>query len=319
MQLLKLMSDGGFHSGESLGCELGISRAAVWKQIRKWEQRGQLFDVVPGRGYRWCSPVEWWSEQALRAFMSAEASARVSLMQLDNSVGSTNTLALEHLIRTQQSGAIFIAEEQTDGRGRRGRQWFAPFGMGLYASLTWIFDDGISALEGLSLAVGLAVADALARYGVQGVGLKWPNDIMIGNAKLGGILIEMQMDGDGRCLVVIGVGLNLATCSGLHELLQREVMSVEGCLTGPPLERNRLGGMVLGNIVELLSNYRAGSFARLRQQWCDLDVLRGQQVVLEGGGLSGCARGVDERGALLVDVDGVLKSVSSGEVSLRRA
>lgn len=318
MRLLKLMSDGAFHSGESLGEELGISRAAVCKQIRKWEQKGQSFDIVPGRGYRWRLPVEWWSEQALLSFMSANARSRVSMVKIDDSIGSTNTVALEHLMSDQRPGAVFIAEEQTAGRGRRGRQWLAPFGMGLYASITWVFEDGIGALEGLSLAVGLAVAKALSCYGVPDVGLKWPNDIMVGSAKLGGILIEMQMDGDGRCLVVIGVGLNLAKCPAL-QLLQREVVTIEEGMNGRLLERNRIGGMVLGNILDLLSDYRSGTFAGLRQQWCDLDVLRGQLVVVDGSGLAGVGRGVDERGALMVDVEGELKRVNSGEVSLRRA
>lgn len=318
MRLLKLMSDGAFHSGESLGDALGISRAAVCKQIRKWEHKGQSFDIVPGRGYRWRVPVEWWSEPALLPFMSENARSRVAMVRIDDSIGSTNAVALEYLMSAQRPGAIFLAEEQTAGRGRRGRQWLAPFGMGLYASITWVFDDGIGALEGLSLAVGLAVATALSRYGVPGVGLKWPNDIMVGNAKLGGILIEMQMDGDGRCLVVIGVGLNLAKCPAL-QLLQREVVTVEEGMSGRQLERNRIGGMVLGGILDLLSGYRAGTFAGLRQQWCDLDVLRGQFVVLDGSDLTGVGRGVDERGALLVDIDGDLKRISSGEVSLRRA
>lgn len=318
MRLLKLMSDGGFHSGESLGKELGISRAAVCKQIHKWELRGQSFDIVPGRGYRWRAPIEWWSEAALLAVMPPSTRSIVSRLHIDETAGSTNTLAMEFLAREQRPGAVFIAEEQTAGRGRRGRQWLAPLGMGFYASLTWVFDDGVSALQGLSLAVGLAVASALARYGVKGVGLKWPNDIMVGDAKLGGVLIEMQMDGDGRCLVVIGVGLNLAACPLLWGL-QREVAVVEDSLDGQLLERNRIGGMVLGDILALLADYGPGSFAALRSKWCELDVLQGRHVVVEGGGVSGIGRGVDAQGALQIDVGGEIRTVNSGEVSLRLA
>lgn len=318
MQLLQLLSDGAFHSGAALGQELGVSRTAVWKQIRRWQQKGQCFDVVPGRGYRWRNPVEWWSESALQSLMSPVAREAVTFLQVDASVTSTNSLALECVTRTQQSGCIFISEEQTAGRGRRGREWLGALGSGLYASLTWVFEDGVSALEGLSLAVGLVVAKALQRYGVAGVGLKWPNDVMIGDAKLGGILIEMQVDGEGRCLVVVGIGINLCPHAALQRL-PRDVATVQDWLQGRPLERNRLAAMVLGDTLELLGSYRQGRFAELRKQWCQLDVLAGQEVVLENGLLAGLGRGVDDRGALLVEVQGEVKTISSGEVSLRRA
>ena len=318
MQLLQLLSDGAFHSGAALGQQLGVSRTAIWKQIHRWQEKGQYFDVVPGKGYRWRNPVEWWSESALLSFMSPAARAALSSLQIDASVASTNTLALERVTHTLQSGCIFMAEEQTAGRGRRGRQWLGALGGGLYASVTWVFDDGVSALEGLSLAVGLVVANALQRYGVTGVGLKWPNDIMIGDAKLGGILIEMQIDGEGRSLVVVGIGLNLCRHVALDGLA-RDVAAVQDGLSGRQVERNRIAAMVLGDTLELLGSYRAGSFAVLKQQWCDLDVLAGQSVVLENGLLVGIGRGVDDRGALLVEVEGAIKAISSGEVSLRRA
>jgi BirA family biotin operon repressor/biotin-[acetyl-CoA-carboxylase] ligase len=319
MQLLTIMSDGAFHSGESLGEALGVSRAAIWKQVHRWEQRGLEFDVVPGRGYRWRNPVEWWSEPALRKHISSHINTKITCMQIDVSIGSTNAAALEFLAREQRSGAVFIAEEQTAGRGRRGRQWVAPFGKGLYLSLTWVFEDGISAMEGLSLAIGLVIAKALSQFGVQDVGLKWPNDIMVGGAKLGGVLIEMQMDGDGRCLVVIGVGLNLAKCPDLKEGLQREIASVEDCMGKSLTERNRLGAMVVSAMTELLEGYRAGSFAALRSAWCERDVLQGRQVNIEGSDITGEATGVDPHGALLVKVNGVLTRINSGEVSLRLA
>lgn len=320
MRLLQQMSDGGFHSGESLGAAMGVSRAAVWKQIRRWQQKGLHIDSVPGKGYRWVRPIEWWSEEALRAHIPADINQFIPSIQIMPTVGSTNAAAMEYLLQSPVKGAVFIAEEQSEGRGRRGRQWLAPLGMGLYASVTWVFDDGLGALEGLSLAVGLAVADALHLYGVQGIGLKWPNDIMYGDAKLGGVLIEMQMDGDGRCLVVIGVGINLAVAEGMSDALGRQVAGVSD-IVGVVVQRNMLGAMVLARIVHLLAGYGQGVFALLKDRWSERDVLRGRHVALDGMGsvVEGVACGVDLVGALLVETGGGIVRVSSGEVSLRRA
>lgn len=320
MSLLQLMSDGRFHSGTALGAALGVSRTAVWKQIQRWQQKGMRIDVVPGKGYRWCNPIEWWSEDKLRAHLSPEASRVLSAIQIVNSVGSTNAVIYDALSAGAPLGVVCLAEEQTAGKGRRGRDWVAPLGRGFYGSIGWVFSDGIAVLEGLSLAVGLAVATALKSYGVDHVGLKWPNDIMIGTAKMGGILIEMQLDGDGCCRVVIGIGVNFDMPFEMSQTLGREITDVVSHSEIRALERNRLGGMILDAVVRLLSNYGAGRFEALREAWCELDLLRDAQVEVLGGAdeLVGMARGVDAHGALLLETPSGIMRISSGEVSLRK-
>lgn len=320
MQILRLMSDGRFHSGESLGRELGISRTAIWKQLKQWQQKGLLIDVVPGKGYRWRNPVEWWSENELRSHMSPAAASLLYSLQIEQSVTSTNTVVLDRLLRERRSGVVCLAEEQTEGRGRRGRQWLAPLGGGFYGSIGWFFDAGVAALEGLSLAVGLAVARALNRYGVEGVGLKWPNDIMHDDAKMGGILIEMHLDSDGGCFVVVGMGVNFAVTAEVQSEVGRKVTDVQRHLAVPRLERNRLGGAILDEVLLMLSGYGQGSFALLRDEWCRLDVLRDREVELQGvaDAMTGVARGVNASGALLLDTREGQRNISSGEVSLKR-
>lgn len=320
MQLLHLLSDGRFHSGEVLGAALGMSRTGVWKQLRRWQQKGLVFDVVRGKGYRWSRPIEWWAEEPLRQGINQEINSLITHLQIEPTVASTNEVAMELLQRRNHSGVVCLAEEQTAGRGRRGRQWAAPLGAGFYGSIGWIFEEGVAALEGLSLATGLVVAQALEGYGVTKIGLKWPNDLMLDGAKLGGILIEMHLDTEGRCLVVIGVGINIDLPNGTAHQLNREVADVAGHFPGERIDRNRLGAKIIEAVVQLLSNYGSSSFAGLRDAWCERDILKDKVVELVGAASIEChgiAKGVDQHGALVVETSLGIKHISSGEVSLR--
>lgn len=318
LMVLRLLSDGRFHSGAQIGAALGVSRTAVWKQLSRWQERGLIIHVVPGKGYRWVDPVEWWDEGTLRDMMAPAVKDVLYSLQIEQTVTSTNAIVFDRIVSERRSGIICLAEEQTAGRGRRGRQWVAPFGAGFYCSFGWCFDEGVAALEGLSLAVGVVVARVLIDYGVGYVGLKWPNDIMCRDAKMGGILIEMQMDGDGRCFVVVGVGINLSSRADIQAEVGRCVTDLQS-ESGRPVERNRLGAKLLEAIVLLLKGYGSGSFASMRDEWCSLDVLGGKNVELTGLAepLVGVACGVDFHGALLIDTPAGQKAVSSGEVSLR--
>lgn len=319
MQLLQLLSDGQFHSGERLGATLGVSRTAVWKQVSRWREKGLDIDVVRGRGYRWRSPIEWWSAAALRQHMRPEALRLITDLQTVRITDSTNTVIYERLHKEGRPGVICMAEEQVRGKGRRGREWVSSLGSSFTGSIGWRFDQGVAALEGLSLAIGLAVIRALTRYGMPGAGLKWPNDIMSGEAKMGGILTELQVDGDGHCLVVVGIGLNLALPESIKMQLGRPITDVASGLGVRHLERNRLGAYVLDEALLMLAAYGPGRFAELREEWCRHDVLLGREVELVGGPvpIRGVAQGVDAHGALLIDTGAGRQAISSGEVSLR--
>lgn len=320
MQILQLLSDGNIHSGERLGEALQISRAAVWKQIAALRKKGIEIEVVPGKGYRLRQAVEAWSQDRLLAGIDPAVRSLIALVVTEGVTTSTNDV-VSGLMRSLPGGAVVcIAEEQTAGRGRRGREWYSPWGRNFYGSLGWVFPEGIAALEGLSLAVGVAVIRALRRYGVAGAGLKWPNDLVAGGAKLGGILIEVQAEAGGPCQAIIGLGLNLSLPSDASTLLGREVTDV-ATLSGEGVERNRLGSLVIEEILSLLADYPARRFVSVREEWMALDELRDKHVVVSGlvETLEGIARGVDERGALLVESAQGLRSVQAGEISLRVA
>lgn len=318
--VLDFLADGNVHSGQELAQKLSVSRTAVWKQISRWRSRGLDIEVLPGRGYCWRTPVEWWSAEALCAQLSPTNREALKTLRIVRELSSTN----DEVLALRQSGLptplLVLAEVQQNGRGRRGRQWHAPLGSGFCGSLGWRFSNGFAALDGLSLAVGVAIVRALRRYGVDGIGLKWPNDVMVGAAKLGGVLIEAQAEANGSCHVVIGVGLNFVLPSGFSDLLERNVTDVRSCL-GVAIERNRLGGALIDELMSILTNYESVGFGAYQAEWVTLDVLRGRHVRVDGldQPLSGIALGVDERGCLLVDTGNGRQKISAGEVSLQEA
>jgi BirA family biotin operon repressor/biotin-[acetyl-CoA-carboxylase] ligase len=217
--------------------------------------------------------------------------------------------------------ALF-AEMQTAGRGRRGREWRSPFGANLYLSLAWSFAAWPPQLSALSLAVGIAAARALRRAGLGAVMLKWPNDLRVGEDKLGGILIEQRGEAGGACRVVVGIGINVAMSAAQAGALGQPWTSLRAALAAvgrEPPERNALAASLLGELVATLVEFGAVGFAPFLADWATLDATADQPVRIEGGAepLQGIARGVDAQGALIVEALGRRHHIHAGEVSLR--
>jgi BirA family biotin operon repressor/biotin-[acetyl-CoA-carboxylase] ligase len=319
MSLIDLLSDGEIHSGEELGRALGVSRAAVWKQIEGLRRKGVGIEVAPGRGYRLQGLMEPWNEARLLDLLSLEARAMLQRLEVRRTTGSTNDDVADLMRRGTAGAVVCLAEEQTSGRGRRGREWYSPWGRSFYCSFGWTFAEGLSALEGLSLAVGVALVRALGRYGIEGVGLKWPNDLEVDGAKLGGILIEIQAEAGGHCQAIIGVGLNLSLPADAAARLGRPVTDVASLKRGG-IARNQLGALLIEEVLLLLRDYPQSRFGAVREEWLRLDVLRGMPVEVSGlqQVVMGIGCGVDERGALLVETCSGMVTVQAGEVSLRR-
>ncbi|MDX1654152.1 MAG: biotin--[acetyl-CoA-carboxylase] ligase, partial [Candidatus Competibacteraceae bacterium] len=208
-RLLEVLGDGRFHSGEELARALGVSRAAVWKHLNSLGRRGLEVHAVRGRGYRLPNPLELLDPEGIRAQLSPSVQGRLAQLEVFDQIDSTNSYLLTRAKAGAPGGSVCLAERQSAGRGRRGRQWISPFAANLYLSVLWRYPDGPALLSGLSLAVGVAMARALEGVGVVGVGLKWPNDLLWRDQKLGGILLEFGGESSGPCQVVTGVGLNV--------------------------------------------------------------------------------------------------------------
>jgi BirA family biotin operon repressor/biotin-[acetyl-CoA-carboxylase] ligase len=319
--LLPLLANGEFHSGQALADALGVSRTAVWKQVNRINaESGLHIESVRGKGYRIPGGLDLLDADRVRATLKDRSRALLSRLEILESVDSTNSQVLREAERGGASGLVCAAEQQTAGRGRRGRQWVSPYGSNLYLSLLWEFSQGAAALEGLSLAVGVAVAQALRTCGVAAVQLKWPNDILCNGAKLGGVLLEMSGDAAGSCRVVIGIGLNVAMPRAAAGAIDQAWTDLKAQCEQPP-GRNHLLSVLLDELLPLLADFERQGFAHWRNEWLLLDAFPNRAVVLNTGAmqLAGVARGVDERGALRLETESGIQSVFGGEISLRAA
>lgn len=317
-QLLKILSDGHFHSGEDLGSALGISRAAIWKQLKKIESLGLVIDSVKGRGYCLPGGLSLLNKEGVLAAMNEPARQMLQQLDVQSVIGSTNTSAMTFAQTNDVYPYVCTAEQQTGGKGRRGREWVSPYGRNLYFSITWGFVGGAASLEGLSLAVGVVVADVLASYGVEGVQLKWPNDILYQGKKLSGILLEMTGDAAGPCQVVIGVGLNVAMSEAEAEGINQPWTDLQAIL-GRSVDRSELQGRLLTALFELLQDYELKGFSAYKQRFAERDMHFAKPVYVKLGErvIVGHSAGVSESGALLLDTETGQEVFNGGEVSLR--
>jgi BirA family biotin operon repressor/biotin-[acetyl-CoA-carboxylase] ligase len=234
---------------------------------------------------------------------------------------STNTELYQRAGLGAPSGSVIVTGHQTAGRGSRGRHWAASPQTSLTFSLLWRFDGEMSRLAGLSLAVGVAVVRALAACGATGVSLKWPNDILHDNAKLGGILIELLSDAQGPA-AVIGLGLNLGlpTALDLNALALRPAALDQ--LLDPVPERHRLFALLLLELAAVLDRFSSDGFAAVRDEWQAHNAWQGKPVQLLREGrveMAGVCRGADADGALLVQTAHGIERCLSGDLSLRAA
>ena len=308
--LLNILADGSFHSGEQIGAELGISRAATSQQVKNLRLLGVQIYSITGKGYRLEIPLQLLDAGFLRHHLHGAPVHTCAV------IGSTNQYMMQQLDRWQK-GECLLAEMQTSGRGRRGRQWHSPFGGQFIMSMYWRLDDGPHAAMGLSLAIGVAIVQALEAAGYNRLSLKWPNDIYMSGRKLAGILVEMSAAVGGLCHLVIGVGVNLNLPDDIIALLDQPCahLSEQNLVT----DRNRLSTTIIRFLRENLALFETKGLTAFLAEWNRLDmfmdkpvkVLQGEQVI------HGIYRGIDGQGnMLLLDDEGIRKFVG-GEISLR--
>ena len=309
LTLLKLLKDGRFHSGQALGAALGISRSAVWKQLQRLEADLNLsIHKVRGRGYQLAAPLELLERDQL-----AESPYPVFIHE---SLDSTNAEALREISGGVQAPFVILAEQQSAGRGRRGRKWISPFAENIYYSLVLRIDGGMRQLEGLSLIVGLAVLSSLREFGSCDAGLKWPNDVLVGNKKIAGILLELVGDPADVCHVVIGIGINVNMMVASDVDQSWTSVRLEA---GQAINRNELIVALGRNLQGYLIRHEAEGFAAIQAEWESSHLWQGREVTLIAGThtVDGVVAGVDQQGALRLNVAGQEKVFSGGELSLR--
>lgn len=316
--LLDALAQPGGISGEALATRLGITRSAVWKQVRQLRAMGVDVDAQAGRGYRLGAPLQLLDVQRVHDALAEQARTLLGPLVLHVAIDSTNSELLRRAALGAASGEVCLAEFQHAGRGRRGRAWQSPLAANVYLSVLWRFDAGLAALAGLSLAAGVAVRDALATLGVRNAQLKWPNDVVVGGRKLAGLLVEVGGEWNGPCHAVVGVGVNWRMSAVAAAAIEQPWTDLAQACGGAPPPRERCAVALLDALLPALARFARDGLAPFRDEWLAHDALAGARIDVDAG-WSGVARGIDGEGRLRVLDDGGREHVlAGGEVSVRR-
>lgn len=312
LTLISILADGEFHSGEQLGERLGMSRAAINKHIQTLRDWGVDVFTVPGKGYSLPEPIQLLNQ----AFISSQIKqSQVAVLPV---IDSTNQYLLDR-IGTLQSGDACVAEYQQAGRGRRGRKWFSPFGANLYLSMFWRLEQGPAAAIGLSLVIGIVMAEVLRDLGASQVRVKWPNDLYLQDRKLAGILVELTGKTGDAAQIVIGAGINLAMRKVESDVINQGWINLQEA--GIVIDRNTLAARLINDLRAALELFEQEGLTPYLSRWEKLDnfINRPVKLIIGDKAIVGISRGIDTQGALLLEQDGAIKAWMGGEISLRSA
>ena len=239
-------------------------------------------------------------------------------IEVHSLIDSTNDYLMRRLPNQLTQGQVCLAEYQSAGRGRRGRQWISPFGSQIYLSMYWHLEQGLSAAMGLSLLSALAVSDAISAVSGVQVELKWPNDIYIEGVKLAGILIDLEGQALEPSHSVIGIGLNLDMPAQAAENIDQRWTDLQSH-SETKIDRNALSAQLILCLHARLQQHQNEGLSTMLDEWHAHDVYLNKRVKLLTGErvTKGICRGINNQGALLLEVDGQVKPIYGGEVSLR--
>ncbi len=321
IEILKLLSDGRFHSGAEIGRLLGVSRAAVNKGVQRLAKSGFGIHSVSGRGYCLERAFQPLSRERILDALGREARVWRERLEILDEVDSTSLHLLRRIPDPLPAGQTCVAESQSGARGRRGRGWIASAYRNVLFSMAWSYDSGPQIATGLSLAAGVAVVRALREYGVTGVALKWPNDVVWQERKLAGILVDLRGEASGPCQVVLGMGLNVDIDERDGVLIDQPWADLRR-VTGQEVDRNRLLALLIRHCADMLQEFGRSGLDGFRQEWQDHHAYHGRVLRLLQGEREyrGVTQGIDPGGALLIrSADGHTRAFHSGEVSVRPA
>lgn len=317
--LLRALSDGKFRSGAALAEQFGVSRATVCNVLKSAETTGVAVHKIPGRGYRMPTAPDWLAASVIRDLL--EIYRTPYSVEIVDSIDSTNAA----LLRTSLDGPhrhCLAAEFQSAGRGRRGRVWHSVLGGSLTCSVRWRFNQGIAALGGLSLAVGVAMIRTLHEFDISDVQLKWPNDLLWQQRKLAGILIEVQGEANGPSVAIIGIGINLRLPPRSRADIDQSIADLAD-ISEKTISRNQLLASLLHHLGAVMIEFEQRGLENLRREWLQAHAHNGQLIriaMANGNELTGHITGLAQNGALLLrTADDSKITVSSGEVQRARA
>lgn len=322
--ILKQLADGHFHSGEALAQRFDVTRVTIWNAIQYAESLGVEVFSVRGRGYKLPKAVDWLDKDDVLRTIGGQS--EWFYLEVLDEVASTNTYLMKAAANGAPHVSCAVAHVQTGGRGRRGRTWVSELGASLTFSLLWRFDCGAAGLSGLSLAVGVGLMRALNELGITNAQLKWPNDVLVNQKKLAGILIDLQGDMDGPSAAVIGVGINFNLSDTVLNNIDQPATDIHRAAmenaNDTNMNQSLLLGTVLKHFADVLGIFEAKGFLGVRDEWLSYHAYQHKAVRMllpDGRDVQGEVTGIADDGILLVNTALGLQRFSAGEISLRGA
>lgn len=318
-QVLQLLTSGKYLSGQDIGRQLGISRMAVSKAVKRLGACDVPIRSTTGKGYRLQREIQLLDSQRIEELLNrnGHSKCRPEILEV---VPSTSDYLLEMKQNTDHPLSVCLAEKQAQGRGRRERSWVATPYRNITMSIGWQFDSGMADLAGLGVAAGITIVQILQEFGLdREIGLKWPNDIVWQDRKLGGLLIDVRGEHDGPCRAVLGLGLNLSLSDADAEAIDQPFATLETIHEGK-VDRNALAAALISGLADMFEKYPETGFSPWYEKWTTFDRLLNRPVVVLRGGreIAGTALGINDQGGLNVMLDdGKAANFFSGEVSLR--
>lgn len=314
-QLIKILNDGEFHDGNTIGNSLGITRSGVWKTVQKLESYGLEIDSIKGMGYRLREPIQLLDKD----YIIAKTKSNKFKLDLFETIDSTSGYLQN--IPVEKHPKFCLAEQQTLGRGRLGRSWYSPFGRNVYLSGSYLFPKDIGGLSGLSLVVALAVIDVFKQYvAVEKLKAKWPNDVVFAGKKCSGILVYIQAEANGFSSVIIGVGLNVNMVVDTSHQISQSWTSLRK-ITGSCFDRNEICAAMINSLSRYLEIFVADGLLKFAAEWSRVDYLFAKEISIKtaAGKVIGRVKGIDRLGQLLLEFpDGTVNAFSSGDTAIIR-
>lgn len=316
--LISILSDNEYHSGTAIGEELGLTRSGVWKVMKQLEDLGVEIESITNKGYKLHLPLDLLNKASIKKYLQ-DKHGLVDKIFLFDSLPSTNNYLIENASHFYGQTIVCLAEQQTAGRGRLGREWVSPFAANIYLSLLWNFPFNISELGGLNIVIGVAVAESIKEAAnIDEIELKWPNDIFYKDKKLGGILIDIIGEYNGSCSAVIGIGVNVRMPSTRSSKIQKPWTDMFAA-SNKHIQRNKIIGILLTKLIDSLSTFEKKGITNFIKNWNTMDYLSGKKTVVKSGANSfkGQAKGINQHGHLVLHTDsGEMALVTTGDVSV---
>ncbi|WP_367606612.1 biotin--[acetyl-CoA-carboxylase] ligase [Legionella sp. W05-934-2] len=313
-QLLNYLSHDCWVSGPNLADKMGLSRTAIWKQVKKLQSNGVAIENSH-HGYRLSDSLILLNQSSIDSGIDAEWHEQGIELLVLPTIDSTNTYVKRH-VKTKP-WTVCVSEQQTAGRGRLGRSWASPFGENMYLSIAWRTTVSLAKLSGLSLAASLALRNALRPW-IDNLKVKWPNDLFWQGKKVAGCLVEVTAESHGNSLIVVGLGLNINTQTRDRPLSHLPHCSLRD-IVKRSVNRNEIIVATINHCLHAFKQFEFQGLTPLQNTWKEADYLYNQPITIYQSQkqIQGIAKGINDLGHLLVEQEnGLIEEISSGDATL---